>query len=92
MSRGAYAGQPLTFRCAKCRSTLVAHLLGRGLNVAGLRFRLTGRTCKLKSRGVNHHHWGDVAYEYVCLDCKHIGWSRHPDVARRYELDQEAKA
>lgn len=26
--------------------------------------------------------WGHVAREYRCLDCGHIGWSRHPDVGR----------
>lgn len=88
MSRGAYAGQPMTFRCAKCKSTLVSRLAKMGLRVAGLRYRLTGRTRKQKSQGMNYHNWPDVAYEYECLDCRHIGWSRHPDVARRHDLEK----
>ena len=89
MSRGAYAGQPHTFRCAKCKSTLNRHLYG---DKGGYRYHLTGRTRKQKSKGTNYHHWSDIAYEYVCLDCKHVGWSRHPDVARLYELEQGEKS
>jgi len=68
--RGKYAGQPISFKCPKCRS--------RGW----VSYELTGKTRKRLSQGMNHHGWGDTSYQYRC-GCGHVGWSRHPDVARR---------
>lgn len=73
MSRGKYAGQPYSFRCAKCKQR-------RKLP------RVTGRTRVQRSSGMNHHGWGEIAYQYECFFCGHTGWSRHPDIARQYEL------
>lgn len=75
-SRGAYAGQPYSFRCAKCKQR-------RKLP------RVTGKTRAQRSEGMNYHNWGDVAYQYECPECGHIGWTRHPDVERVFKLSQK---
>lgn len=84
-------GQPLSFACAKCRKSSAFYDLDTGLtsDTVGRRFTTTGRTRKQRSHGSNYHHWGDVAYEYRCLGCDHVGWSRHPSVVRVYKHEQE---
>jgi hypothetical protein len=78
MSRGKYAGQPLTFHCPAC------FVMDKTRRTVGA-VRLTGREKKRRSGGINHHGWGKVAYEYRC-SCGHIGWSRHPDLERLARL------
>ena len=67
-------GQPYNFCCAKCRGvkgvhgTLVSH------------WKVTGRRRKLsRSRGFGNGGPSVVnrLIEYRCLDCRHVGWSRH---------------
>lgn len=84
MSRGAYAGQPHSFACAMCRKSMSFY---ENSCTVGRRYRTTGRSRPRRSQGMNYRHWGKIAYEYECLDCGHVGWSRHPDVARRYTND-----
>lgn len=71
----AGTGRPLTFRCVKCRR-------GRRLNTGWPgRIALTGKT-----RGdvvsTAFHRMCRGSFQYRCLDCGHIGWSRHVDLQR----------
>jgi hypothetical protein len=93
-SRGAYAGQPHAFYCSKCRRspgfTKRVVLNGRHETLggyAGNSWRTTGRTRAQGSQGANQHRWGQVAYQYECLECGHVGWSRHPWVAGRHQRE-----
>ena len=81
--QGKYAGQPHSFACAKCRRGRPWQLGAPGSR-RGEKVVTTGKTRKQRSQGMNYHRWGDVAYQYRCLECDHVGWSRHPDVARLY--------
>jgi hypothetical protein len=54
---------------------------------AGSHWKTTGKKRKQLSAGGNYHGWPDHAYQYECLDCKHVGWSRHPIVARRFKKE-----
>lgn len=81
MSRSAGPGSPLNFRCTRCK---------RGDwrdRERGLRFVATGKTKKAPHR--KHHARGirssNTAYEYRCLTCKHVGWSTHNDVERKWK-------
>jgi hypothetical protein len=89
--RGCYAGQPISFACAKCRKRF--DFFDNRCTV-GRSWKLTGRTRRQLGRGFNVHGWGKTAHEYECLDCGHVGWSRHPDVARRaaHELGLKIQA
>lgn len=78
MSRSAGPGSPIYFRCAKCRTKR------RTEGKLGMHYEVTGRARHQRSNrgnatGVRH---GTIAYEYRCLDCQHVGWSRHDDLAR----------
>lgn len=76
-------GNPLTFRCAKCKvlrdfDSLRAVDIERGTHVksTGFRKRRPG------GRGPRVDHW--YVYEYEC-ECGHRGWSRHGTVRRLWE-------
>ncbi len=81
MSRSAGPGSPITFMCAKCRSTLQPDR-NRGRSD---RVELTGRERPYRSSGYSARgiRSTGVAREYRCLDCGHVGWSAHVDLARR---------
>lgn len=87
-SRGKYAGQPLTFRCTRCKRWHGS----RSHHARGTYFVTTGRTRKQRSSGINHKSWPNVACEYECTMCGHKGWSRHPDVHRQYRADHGKEA
>lgn len=78
-------GRPSFFRCAKCRkaegATRSEHPTVRK---AGWKWTLTGR--KRAKRTGSTRRWAHAAYEYLCLSCGHVGWSRHPDC---YALAQD---
>jgi len=84
--KGCYAGQPLSFFCAKCRKS-IAFRRSDWSGYAGDNWKTTGKKRKQLSAGGNYRHWPDHAYQYECLDCKHVGWSRHPQVERRYKKE-----
>ena len=71
-------GWPLTVRCAKCK-------VGRDfrrVTTHDMQLVRTGRTKPY--RGGNKGARGlDTFHEYRCLVCKHVGWSRHVDIARK---------
>lgn len=81
MSRSFGTGSPVWFRCTKCRSTLNPDRRAGDIT----RVRLTGR--ERPRRRSKHHPIGSrsthVAREYECLDCGHVGWSTHVDLARK---------
>lgn len=86
--RGAYAGQPLHFACAKCRRS-PGYRDGRGFirRSVGTNYRTTGKYKYQKPKGGNWHSWPEHSYQYECLDCGHVGWSRHPRVQMRYRAE-----
>lgn len=74
----AGTGRPISFRCSQCRRIegATGPRTARGWID---RVELTGRTRKTKpgtagSRNSLHRR------EYRCLDCGHVGWSRHIDL------------
>lgn len=68
-------GRPAFFRCAKCRAS------SSSSRVDGWKWTLTGRTRPKRTDG--GRGWHHAAYEYSCLACGHVGWSRNPDCANR---------
>jgi len=74
MSRSHGTGQLVFMRCAMCRRTQrhQGHVTPTG-----------------KRRYRPNHNGGRVdvlwQYEYRCLDCEHIGWSRHITLAQRFD-------
>lgn len=70
------SGQPNNLRCAKCKRGHV-----RGL---GHKLRATGHTRPLPPslEGRGGIRVMNQQAEYECLDCGHVGWSRHKDMQR----------
>lgn len=67
-------GIPLTFRCAKCKV---------GRTYQGINLEATG-----KSRKRSDHDFGRIGkrhVQYKCLDCGHVGWSKHIEANRLLE-------
>lgn len=86
MGRSAGTGIPIRFKCTPCRSTLNSR--------TGEHWEATGRSKPRSNGGKNSAHRVDSAnvYEYHCLDCGHVGWSRHGDVAAACKKRNEAAA
>ena len=83
MSWNSGAGRPLHFRCAMCRRSYTKDFCIT-MNIPAntgtrSRVRLTGRE-RWGAHTTTRH--GGVVREYRCLDCGHIGWSAHLDLAR----------
>lgn len=72
----AGTGQPIHFFCSKCRRSRGWRDIGsrRGYNVIR-----TGRTKPYRG-GKRGTRGLDTFHEYKCLDCEHVGWSRHTDM------------
>ncbi len=81
MSRSSGTGSPLNFRCWYCRrqETCQDFKSDRGW---GNRVVRTGFS-KMTGRGSPRHN--DLALQYRCLDCGHVGYSKHKDLARKVE-------
>lgn len=71
-------GQPLSFRCSKCRLVDGAHG-ARSERGWVSRVKLTGRH-KAARHGNAGGRNSTQRREYECLDCRHVGWSRHMDL------------
>lgn len=73
----AGTGQPIHFRCSQCRAEGARWPLG-----SEHRVELTGkvRDAKAGTAGVRNSR---RALEYRCLDCDHVGWSRHIDLEHK---------
>lgn len=76
----AGTGQPLTFQCSNCRNIKGA-VRRPGYTPRGYieRVRLTGRK-RLARHGNAGGRNSTYKREYKCLDCRHVGWSRHSDL------------
>lgn len=66
-------GQPYWLKCAKCRLSL--------RRSGGMNLEATGKTLPLSKgqRGRGGRRVLQLRVQYRCLDCKHVGWSRHVD-------------
>ena len=85
MNWNSGAGYPLTFRCAKCK-------VGRDWRNAdrrGLNYEVTGRSRKPKRLG--GVRCASYEVEYRCLDCGHVGWTKHIDAAGKFALMMKKK-
>lgn len=85
----AGTGQPLTLRCGKCKK------YSDWRNHRPVHLEATGRW-KPRNDGRGGARISDRFFEYRCLDCKHVGWSKHKDAERLFrkweEKNQGAKA
>jgi hypothetical protein len=66
----AGTGQPLTFKCAKCRITDWR---------TDVDLEATGRTRPMAHRGIRQT---TRKIEYKCRICGHVGWTQHIDAER----------
>lgn len=71
-------GRPLTARCSRCRKSRYQNTRGKmgwNLEATGrVRPLPSSRRCNMGSRVL------PFEAEYRCLDCGHVGWSRHADL------------
>lgn len=76
---------PLSFGCAICRRAWWDnHRRGRNELDQGRieRIMLTGRVCLKRQRRGTMLGSSGTCFQYKCLDCEHVGYSAHSDVAR----------
>lgn len=81
---GSGTGYPLTLRCAKCKVGDFRYIR------RGTKLEATGRVKVLKyhrrlARSQGRLMDGFQTAEYRCLDCGHVGWSRHKTMLRLLE-------
>jgi len=75
----AGTGQPIHFFCSKCRKRGEHRFAGSSGHRNGWSVIRTGRTKPY--RGGNRGIRGLATFhEYKCVDCEHVGWSRHVDM------------
>lgn len=77
----AGTGQPLTLRCAKCKTYRFGP--DRGTNLEA-----TGRTRPMPHSAIRQTN---RKIEYHCRDCGHTGWSQHIDAERLIRRGPVAK-
>ncbi len=82
----AGTGQPMWFQCGKCRLAggpywRLDTSSGRRMRSMGKsdRIELTGRT-RAAPQGNAFGRSTTRRREFKCLDCGHVGWSRHVDL------------
>lgn len=69
----AGTGQPLTLRCAKCKTySWKGAARGTHLNATGATKPVTRRAARQTNRKI----------QYRCRDCGHVGWTQHIDAER----------
>lgn len=79
---GPGTGYPLTFRCTKCK---------RGDwrdRRRGTNYEIIARVAS-KKRGLMMRSDSEHKYQFRCLDCGHIGWTRHEYAKRRWNLEHK---
>lgn len=76
----AGTGQPICYLCPKCRAKPGGER-GRRWSPTGQVKPLSRSQKRCGGRTVNFR------MQVVCLECGHLGWSRHIDVARRLQRD-----
>ncbi len=74
---GSGTGYPLSLRCAKCRRRGSAHGLGMRLR----RYAVTKPLNKAQ-RGHGNARALQHQVKIKCLDCGHVGWTRHRSAAK----------
>ena len=92
MSRSHGTGQPAFPRCWRCRRSRNHNPFYTDAEHGRLgteqRMKLTG-----KRRYSPNYNGGRVdvfyQYEYTCLDCGYVGWTRHINIARRWASHYE---
>lgn len=77
----AGTGQPLTLRCAKCKTTRFGHDRGTHLEA-------TGRTRAVRQKALRQTN---RKIEYRCLDCGHVGWTQHESAERLLAVHVDAE-
>jgi hypothetical protein len=88
MSGSLGTGAPLTFRCAKCKTKGSWRDYERGTN-----WEPTGliRDKRKKGAGLPRIDQNQQA-QYRCLDCGHVGWSRHESVVQHAKANAPKRA
>lgn len=85
VSRSFGAGQPVWFKCPISRRLThrpVIHTKG------GRNYQLTGRRRRsFSSLSGSLRSDSRYVYEFKCLDCGHVGWSRHITLSRRFNQE-----
>lgn len=87
MSTSHGTGQPIYFKCSKCRSQLrFRHSTRCGRNLVA-----TGKTSKVSGYAARNggHRVMQMRVQYRCLDCGHVGWSRHVGAGALLRKSQE---
>jgi len=75
---GTGVGVPLAFQCWKCRRQKGYREPVDELSEGRVsRVRLTGKTRPVAFVATECDRSGVLEREYACLDCGHVGWSRH---------------
>lgn len=69
------SGCPMWLKCAKRYRAEGTHYRSGGFNLVA-----TGRTRPARRKGGARMTNREI--EYQCLDCHHVGWSRHMDAER----------
>lgn len=79
----AGTGYPIFFKCPKC----VRRAGWRNEGNHGFKYEVTGKVRPLTSAQQGHGNPRAVYYrvQFKCLECGHVGWSRHKDLARRLQ-------
>jgi len=82
-------GQPYFFQCSKCRRRNNSRHRSR-LPYTGHQVKLTGRKKPLSrsQQGTGGARVSQERREYECLDCGHVGWSRHKDLEHKEKRDE----
>ena len=81
-------GQPMTFACSKCRKKWPLDDRDYG-SLPGLKFEATGKV-RHNANGRGGSRVCHTRYQYRCLTCGHVGWSRHTDMA--WQADRQGVA
>lgn len=79
----AGTGQPLTLRCAKCKTTW-----RRDSGSGGTNLEATGRTKSVRHKAIRQTN---RKIEYRCRDCGHVGWTQHESAERLLRLRASAE-
>lgn len=78
---GGGTGSPIWFVCSVCRGKRDPYHRFTFDSGRIDRVRLTGRIKKHDPNGARGCRNDLFKREYLCLDCNHIGWSSHRDLA-----------
>lgn len=72
-------GHPITFKCPKC----IRQFGWRSGPRRGYNYEVTGKVRPLTTAQQGYGGLRVVRFrvQFKCLDCGHVGWSRHRDVA-----------